>query len=41
MIPGKGVVLVGDSKEALVSKADQMNCDMVIMGSRGHGALKT
>ena len=40
MIASKPVVLKGDAKQALVSKSSQLNVDIMIMGSRGMGAIK-
>ena len=40
MIPGRSVVLQGDARQALVGKATELRADILIMGSRGMGALK-
>jgi hypothetical protein len=40
MIATKTVVLKGDAKQGLVGKAEELRADIMIMGSRGMGAIK-
>eukprot|EP00271_Cylindrocystis_brebissonii_P003738 TRINITY_DN149_c0_g2_i9.p1 TRINITY_DN149_c0_g2~~TRINITY_DN149_c0_g2_i9.p1 ORF type:complete len:170 (+),score=28.73 TRINITY_DN149_c0_g2_i9:347-856(+) len=36
----EGDVIVGDPRESICSAVEQLNADILVMGSRGHGALK-
>lgn len=38
-VPCKSEILVGDTASAIAKHADKLDCDSIIMGSRGMGAI--